>query len=94
MNIAKLNIMKVRYYKGRIGNKLVITFVLFVTIFVGSTGWFLYRSAKNSLDNELGDKLVAIAQVVTTQIEGVFVTQLSPGDENTLTYANILNKLI
>ena len=85
--------MKASYYKGRIGNKLVITFVLFVTIFVGSSGWFLYRSAKNSLDNELGAKLVAIAQVVTTQIEGIFVTQLLPGDETTLTYANILNKL-
>jgi two-component system, OmpR family, sensor kinase len=84
---------KISPYKGRIGNKLVITFVLFVTIFVGSTGWFLYRSAKNSLDNELGGKLVAIAQTVTTQIEGIFVTQLLPGDETTLTYANVLKKL-
>jgi signal transduction histidine kinase len=80
-------------YKGRIGNKLVITFVLFVTIFVGSTGWFLYRSAKNSLDEELGGKLVAISQAVTTQIDGLFIIQLAPGDERTLTYANILNKL-
>ncbi len=80
-------------YKGRIRNRLVVTFVLFVTIFVGSTGWFLYRSAKNSLDEELGGKLVAIAQTVTTQIDGLFVTQLSPGDENTLTYANLFNKL-
>jgi len=89
INIMKKNIP----YKGRIGNKLVITFVLFVTIFVGSSGWFLYRSAKNSLDNELGGRLVAIAQAVTTQIDGVFITQLLPGDEITLTYANILKKL-
>lgn len=80
-------------YKGRIGNKLVITFVFFVTIFVGSTGWFLYRSTKNSLDQELGGKLIAIAQTVTTQIDGLYATQLFPGDENTLTYANLLNKL-
>jgi two-component system OmpR family sensor kinase len=84
---------KIIPYKGRIGNKLVVTFVLFVTIFVGSTGWFLYRSAKNSLDNELGSRLVAIAQAVTMQIEGIFVTQLLPGDELTLTYANVLKKL-
>ncbi|MEK7398060.1 MAG: hypothetical protein AAB116_14095, partial [Candidatus Poribacteria bacterium] len=80
-------------YKGKIGNKLVVTFVLFVTIFVGSTGWFFYRSAKNSLDSELGGRLVAIAQAVTTQIDGVFIVQLLPGDEATLTYANYLKKL-
>lgn len=80
-------------YSGRIGNKLVVTFVLFVTIFVGTTGWFLYRTTKNSLDNELGGKLVSIAQATTTQINGMFVTQLAPGDEETLTYANLLNKI-
>jgi len=80
-------------YRGRIGNKLVVTFVLFVTIFVGSTGWFLYRTAKNSLDDELGGKLVSIAQATTTQINGMSVTQLAPGDEETLTYANLLNKI-
>ena len=80
-------------YGGRIGNKLVVTFVLFVTVFVGSTGWFLYRTTKNSLDNELGGKLVSIAQAATTQINGMFVTQLAPGDEETLTYANLLNKI-
>ena len=33
-------------YKGRIRNKLVITFVLFVTMVIGGSGWFLYRSTK------------------------------------------------
>ena len=70
-----------------------MTFVLFVTIFVGSTGWFLYGTAKNSLDNELGGKLVSIAQAATTQISGMFVTQLARGDESTLTYVNLLNKI-
>ncbi len=80
-------------YRGKIGNKLVVTFVLFVTIFVGATGWFLYGTTKNSLDNELGGKLVAIAQSAATQIYGISVMQLSPGDEETLTYANLLIKL-
>ncbi|MGQ9609647.1 MAG: ATP-binding protein [bacterium] len=80
-------------YHGKIGNRLVITFVLFVTIFIGTTGWFLYRTAKNSLDDELGGKLIAVAQAVTTQIDARFLMQLQPGDETTLTYANILNKL-
>lgn len=84
---------KTSIYSGRIRNKLVITFVLFVTIFVGGTGWFLYRAIKDSLDDELGGKLVAIAQSATTQINGMFVMQLAPGDEETLTYANLLNKL-
>ncbi len=80
-------------YHSKIGNKLITTFVLFVTIFIGTTGWFLYRTAKNSLDDELGGKLVAVAQAVTTQIDARFLMQLQPGDETTLTYANILNKL-
>lgn len=80
-------------YKGKIGNKLTITFVLFVTLFVGSTGWFLYRSAKNSLDEELGGKLIAIAQSVTTQIDSVFVSQLSAGDEHKLIYTILRQKL-
>ena len=36
---------------------------------------------------------MAIAQSATTQIDGMFVMQLSPGDEKTLTHANLLNKL-
>ena len=80
-------------YGGRIGNKLVVTFVLFVTIFVGAAGWFLYRITKNSLDEELGGKLVAIAQAAKTQIYGLSVIQLAPGDEETLTYDNLLNKI-
>jgi len=80
-------------YKGKIGNKLIITFVLFVTIFVGSTGWFLYRSAKDSLDNELGGKLIAIAQAVATQIDSVSVKQLSPGDEKGNTHKNLMEKI-
>ena len=84
---------KTDIYSGRIGSKLVFTFVLFVTIFVGASGWFLYRTTKNSLDNELGGKLVAIAQATTTQISQMFVMQLAPGDEETLTYINLLNKI-
>lgn len=80
-------------YRGKIGNKLVVTFVLFVTIFVGTTGWFLYGITKSNLDSELGSKLVAIAQSTATQIYGMSVMQLSPGDEETLTYANLLIKL-
>ncbi|HGE69480.1 TPA: HAMP domain-containing histidine kinase [Candidatus Poribacteria bacterium] len=80
-------------YKGKIGNKLIITFVLFVTIFVGSTGWFLYRSAKDSLDNELGGKLIAIAQAVVTQIDSISITYLSPGDEGTKNYENLKEKI-
>lgn len=94
MNIAKeLTMVRRDIYKGRIGSKLVVTFVLFVTFFVGSTGWFLYRTTKNSLDSELGGKLMAIAQAATTQIDGLFLLKLSPGDEITRTYANLRNKI-
>ena len=92
-NICMMDMRGTDVYRGKIGNKLVVTFVLFVTIFVGATGWFLYRTTKNSLDGELGGKLVAIALSATTQIDGMFVMQLSPGSEGTLTYANLLNKL-
>lgn len=80
-------------YSGRIGSKLAVTFVLFVTVFVGVSGWFLYRTTKNSLDNELGGKLVAIAQATTTQLSELMVMQLMPGEEDTLNYANLLNRI-
>ncbi len=81
-------------YKGRIRNKLVVTFVLFVTIVIGGSGWFLYRSTKRNLENQLGDKLIAIAQISATQISGELVTRLEPGDERSRTYANLTRKLV
>ena len=80
-------------YKGRIRNKLVITFVLFVTTVIGGSGWFLYRSTKGSLEGQLGDKLTAIAQMAAIQISGELVTRLKPGDEASRTYANLTRKL-
>ncbi|MCK5327082.1 MAG: hypothetical protein KAR36_00645, partial [Candidatus Latescibacteria bacterium] len=80
-------------YNGRIRNKLVIPFVLFVTVVIGGSGWFLYRSTKRSLEDQLGDKLIVIAQMAATQISGDLVTRLKPGDEESRTYANLIRKL-
>ncbi|HID94753.1 MAG TPA: HAMP domain-containing protein [Candidatus Latescibacteria bacterium] len=80
-------------FKGKIRNKLVITFVLFVSVVVGGSGWFLYYSTKRGLEEELGSKLIAIARVAADQINADLVTRLGPGDEGSRTYANFMAKL-
>jgi hypothetical protein len=76
-------------YQGKIRNKLLITFVFFVIVAVGGSGWFLYYSTRRALENQLGSELAAIAQIAANQISGELLLSLSPGDEQCRTYANL-----
>ena len=80
-------------HRGKIGNRLVVTFISFVTLIIGLSGWLLYRSARRNLDDELGTKLIAIAQTVAVQIDPGVLLRLEPGYEESRTYRNILRKL-
>ena len=80
-------------YQGKIRNKLLITFISFVIVVVGGSGWFLYYSTRRALENQLGSELAAIAQIAANQISGELLLSLSPGDEQSRTYANLQRKL-
>ena len=68
-------------FGGRIGRRLVLTFVAFVMAAVGVTGFVLYRLTATSLELEMSRRLVAIAQLVSEGIDGVSVSRLRPGYE-------------
>ena len=76
-----------------IQGRLVFIFVLLTVIVVGGSGFFLYWKAKTSLEDELGNKLMAVAGSIASQIDGQTVMSLKPGDEDSRTYRNIQRKL-
>jgi len=76
-----------------IRNKLVITFVSLVIMIIGGSSWFLYYSTRRSLEDQLGEQLIAIARMAAAQIDGEIVINLMPGDEGSRTYANLIGKL-
>ena len=81
-------------HKGRIGRRLVVTFVVFVFLVVGSTGWILYRLTRNSLERQMSDQLLAIAQLSAAGIDGDAVRHLRSGFEGGNLHARLRAKLV
>ncbi|MGA1875906.1 MAG: sensor histidine kinase [bacterium] len=77
----------------KISNKLAIIFglLIFVTIFV--CGWYFYGQTRHYLDQELGRRLVDIAQTIALQVHGDIIAHLIPGDESSLTYRRMVSRL-
>ncbi|MSS73818.1 MAG: hypothetical protein EXS64_20380 [Candidatus Latescibacteria bacterium] len=67
--------------RGRIGRKLVLTFVSFVMVVVGGTGWALYDVTRRSLEREMSERLMTAALLVAGGLDGGTVRTLRPGDE-------------
>jgi len=80
-------------YPGRIGSKLVAIFVLFVALLLGGSGWVLYHLTRTALEDDLGDKLTAIAGIAAQEINPNLLMRLRPGDEDSRTYANLRRRL-
>ena len=68
--------------RSRIGNKLVLSFVLLVMVVVGTSGWVLYEMTRRSLEWQMRDHLVSVAQLVSTGLYGDVLKRLRPGDES------------
>ena len=81
-------------HRGRIGRRLVVTFVVFVFLVVGSTGWILYRLTRNSLERQMSDQLLAIAQLSAAGIDGDAVRHLRSGFEGGNLHARLRAKLV
>ena len=60
---------------------------------VGVTGWVLYRLTENSLEMEMSQRLVAIAQLVSEGIDGEAVRRLQPGYEGGRLHSRIAARL-
>ena len=81
-------------HRGRIGRRLVVTFVVFVFLVIGSTGWILYHLTRNSLERQMSDQLLAIAQLSAAGIDGDAVRHLRSGFEGGNLHARLRAKLV
>lgn len=79
--------------RGRIGRRLVLSFVAFVMAVVGAVGWALYNLTARSLETQMSERLVAVAQLVAEGVEGDVVRRLRPGLEEGELYRRLAVRL-
>lgn len=79
--------------RGRIGHKLVLSFVLLVMVVVGGSGWVLFELTEFSLERQMSERLIAVAQLVSTQPNGDVLRYLQPGSENGGLYKRLTAQL-
>jgi signal transduction histidine kinase len=79
--------------RGRIGRRLVFSFVLLVTALVGASSWVLHGLARRSLERQMSEHLVSVAQLVATVPDGEALSRLQPGSESFRLHRNLANRL-
>jgi len=86
--------MRFRRIKRKIQNKLIIVFSLFCLAIFSVSGFLHYWYTENGLDEELGKKLLAVANAATLQVNTELISKFVAGDERGRTYQNFKKKLI
>ncbi len=86
--------MKFRRIHSKIQNKLILIFSVFCLAIFSVSGFLHYWYTESSLDEELGKKLLAVAQAASLQVNTELVSKLTPGDENRRTYRRFKKKLV
>lgn len=86
--------MVFRFISAKIQNKLIVIFSIFCLTIFSISGLLHYWYTESSLDEELGKKLLAVAQAAALQINPELVSKLTPGDENSRTYRNFRKRLM
>lgn len=66
---------------GRLGRKLVLSFVALVMLVVGGSGWVLYERTLQSLEEQMSSHLVAEARLLANGMSGDYLLSLRPGYE-------------
>ncbi len=79
--------------QGRIGRRLVLSFVLLVMALVGSTGWGLYTLTRRSLEQQMGAHLVSVARLVAALPNLELLRRLKPGSEDFKFYRSMNARL-
>lgn len=67
--------------RGRIGNKLVLSFVVLVMVVVGGSGWVLFELTERSLEKQMSERLLSVAQLLSTGPSGDVLRYLRPGSK-------------
>ncbi|MFC1526135.1 ATP-binding protein [Candidatus Latescibacterota bacterium] len=79
--------------RGRLGRKLVLSFVALAMLVVGGSGWVLYEQTLESLEDQMSIHLVAEAQLLANGLSVDILTKLRPGFENLNWYRSQQNRL-
>ncbi len=79
--------------RGRIRQKLVLSFVLLVMVLVGTSGWALVELTRRSLEWQMRAHLMSTAQLVSSGISGDVLRILAPGWEHSGVYRTLVAKL-
>ncbi len=78
----------------RLRTKLILTYVMFVVPVLAVSGFFYYESARRSLDAELGERLVAVAQATATRYDPLIISSFERGDEQGRTHQSYRASLV
>ncbi|MCH7677810.1 HAMP domain-containing protein [candidate division KSB1 bacterium] len=76
-----------------IRSRLIFLFTLQIIIIIFAGGLYLDWRLRQTLENELADKLESLAKTMALQIDADLLQNIFPGDEETRTYKNILQQL-
>jgi len=79
--------------KLHIQAKATISIALLVLLMLTASGWFFSYTAHKALDAEMGQRLIAIAEVAATQIKGEYLRMLQPGSEDIRLYQGFQQEL-
>jgi signal transduction histidine kinase len=79
--------------RRRLWAKLLAAFLLPTIGIVAAIGWLAYRAARVSLEEQLGESLMAVARLAAHQAARPWVLELTPGEEESRTYRNLEDKL-
>ncbi|HUU28034.1 MAG TPA: ATP-binding protein [archaeon] len=74
--------------------KLIVSYVAFVVPILAASGFFYYETARRSLEAELGERLVAVAQATATRFNPLIISSFEPGDEQGLTFQSYRKSLL
>jgi signal transduction histidine kinase len=77
----------------RLWIKLLVAYLVPVTIIVTGIGYLVYRAARVAMEEQLGSSLMAIARTATSMVGKPRAVRLVPGDEESRTYANLRKKM-
>lgn len=78
---------------GTILGKLLLAFAVPTTVLFAGFAVFAHQLARRDLDQELGERLAAVAAAAATQIRGKYLVDLGPGDEQSRATLNVHRKL-
>ena len=80
--------------RTRLRTRLILAYVAFVVPILAVSGFFYYESARRSLDDELGERLIAVAQATATRFYAPIISSFERGDEQGRTYQSYRASLV